>query len=41
MTEAPVAIPPDISEAARRAAAAPFKAPIALVNPAQPAEEVS
>ena len=41
MAEAPVAIPPDVLEAARPAAAAAPEAPIAGDNPAPPAEEVS
>ena len=41
MAEAPVAIPPDVLEAARPAAAAAPEAPIAGNNPAPPAEEVS
>ncbi|CAH3163317.1 unnamed protein product, partial [Porites lobata] len=39
MAEAPVAIPPDVLEAARPAAAAATEAPIAGDNPAPPAEE--
>ena len=41
MAEAPVAIPPDVLEAARPAAAAATEAPIGGDNPAPPAEEVS
>ena len=41
MAEAPVAIPPDVLEAARPAAAAAPEAPIASDYPAPPAEEVS
>ena len=40
MADAPVAISPDVLEAARPAAAAATEAPIAGENPAPPAEEV-